>query len=101
MAIDFLYLGVVEPFNSLTVLPQTVLQLPILRHHISAQPMLLAFIPEPLITTTIRPRIHSEAVFFIILILSLVHAAVVPYVDSHPLHIVVKPFSLIASPIKP
>ena len=59
--------------------------------------MLLALIPEAFITATIRPCINAEPVLFIILILALIHAAVVPNVYSHPLHIVIKPFAFVAS----
>jgi len=101
LVVDVLYLGVVEPFNALAVLPQTILQLAVFRDHVGTQPMLLAPIPEPFITATVCPRVDPEAMFFIILILALIHAPVVPDVYSQTLHVVVKPFTFIASAVEP
>jgi hypothetical protein len=101
LVVYFLNLGIVEPFNTLAVLPQTILQLAVFRHDVGTQPMLLALIPEAFITATIRPCVNAEPMIFIILILALIHAAVVPNVYSHPLHIVIKPFAFVASAVEP
>ena len=101
LVVDVLYLSVVEPFNALAVFPQTILQLAVFRDHVGTQPMLLTPIPKPFIAATVCPCVNAEAMFFIIFILALIHTTVVPDVNSHALHVVVEPFTFVASAVEP
>ena len=101
MIVDCVNLILVEPFNSLTIFPQTKFDLAILGDEVSAQAMLLALVPVPLIAAPVCPGVNSETMLLIILVLTLVHPAIVPDVNAHALHVVVKPLALIFSAIEP
>ena len=63
--------------------------------------MLLALVPETFIAALICPRIDSESMLLVILVLPFIHPTVIPYVDAHTLHVVVQPLTLILAAIQP
>jgi hypothetical protein len=81
-------LRLIEPFNSLTILPETILHLVVLGNHICAETVLLALVPVTLVTATISPGINTKAMFFVVFVLTLIHAAIVPNVDAHAFHVI-------------
>ena len=99
LVVYLLDLGVVEPFNALTVLPKAILQFIVLRDYVSTYAMLLAPVPVALVTAAISPRVHSESMLLIIFVLALVNTAIVPNIYANALHVVFEPLTLITSTV--
>jgi hypothetical protein len=99
--IDGGHLDLVEPLDALAVLPKPVLNFVVFRNKVGADAVLLAFEPVSLIATSISPGVNAEAMFFVILVLALVHSSVVPQVDAHALHVVFEPLALVPSAVEP
>ena len=99
--VDCLDLILVEPLNTLAIFPQTELLFAILRHVVSAHPMLFTSIPVALVAPAISPSVDAEAVFLVILVLTLVNSAIIPNIDTHTLHVILEPLALVAPSIKP
>jgi hypothetical protein len=81
-------LRLVKPFNSLTIFPKTILHLVVLGNHICAETVLLAPIPVTFVAATISPSINTKPMFFVVFVLTLIHASIVPNVDAHALHVI-------------
>ena len=99
--VDRLDLGLVEPFDPLAVLPQAELHLVIFRNNIGAETVLFALVPITFIAALISPCVDSEAVLLVVFVLAAVHPSVIPDVNSHALHIIVEPFALVLTAVKP
>ena len=99
LVVDLLDLGVVEPFNALSVLPKAILQFIVLRDYVSTYAMLLAPVPVALVTAAISPRVHSESMLLIVFVLALVYTAIVPNIYANALHVVFEPLTLITSTV--
>jgi len=99
--VDSLDLSLVEPLNAFTVFPKAILQFVLLWHNVCAKSVLLSLEPVAFVATLVGPCVYSKAMFLIVLILTLIHAPIVPDIDAHSLHVVVKPLALILATIKP
>ena len=99
--VDCLDLGFVEPFYPLAVLPQTELHLVIFGNDVCAETVLFTLVPIAFIAALISPRVDSEAVLLVVFVLTAVHSSVIPDVNSHALHIIVEPFALVLTAVKP
>lgn len=97
--VDCLYLILVKPLNTLAVLPQTKLLFAVLWHVVSAHAMLLTSVPVALVAPAISPGIDAKAVFFVILVLTLVNSAIIPNIDTHTLHVIFEPLAFVAPSI--
>lgn len=93
-------LFLIEPLNSFAVFPEPGFRIAP-RHLVQPESVLLTAKPHALIHAMIGPSVHTEAVFLVIAVLSLVAPAVLPSVDSHPLHVVVEPLALVLAAIQP
>ena len=89
VVIDLLHLVLDKPFYSFAIFPKSILHLLVLGYYVLAESVLFSLIPVAFVASRISPGVDPKAVFLIILILSLVLAPIVPYVDAHALHIVV------------
>lgn len=63
--------------------------------------MLLASVPVAIVLAIVDPCVNTEAVLFIVFVLTLIGTSIVPDVDAHALHVIFVPFALVASTIKP
>jgi len=63
--------------------------------------MLLSSEPVALVTTAVCPGVYAIAMLLIIFVLTLIHSAVIPNINSHAFHIIFKPFSFVSSPVEP
>ena len=99
--IDCLHLGLIEPLDTLAILPQSILYFVVLGHHICAKTMLLAFVPVALVAPLVCPLVNAEAMLLVILVLASILTAIIPNVDSHALHVIVQPLTLVLTAIKP
>ena len=90
----------IEPSNPMPFFPYTNPYYAI-GLNISTFPILFSISPLSLISSTVRPIIDSETMFFVINILTVVFSTIAPVVNSFPLHIVILPFSFILPPICP
>ena len=99
--VDRLDLGLVEPFDSLAVLPQSELNLVIFGDNVCAETVLFTLVPIAFIAALIGPRVNSEAVLLVVFVLATVHPSVIPDINSHALHIIVEPFTLVLTTVKP
>jgi len=99
--IDGLYLSFIEPFDALTIFPQTILHLVVFGDDVGADAVLLSLEPEAFVATLIGPGVDTKAMLFVILVLALILTSVVPNVDAHSFHVVVEPFALVLATIEP
>ena len=99
--VNCLDLSLVEPLNTLTVLPETEFDLVVLWNDVCSDTVLLTLVPVSFIASAVGPGIDAKSVFLIIFILSLVHSSVVPDVDAHALHVVVEPLALVFTAVEP
>jgi hypothetical protein len=61
--------------------------------------VLFTTIPHALILSEVGPGVDAIAVLLVIAVLSLISPAVLPGIDTHTLHVIVEPFSLIFSAV--
>ena len=99
--VDCLHLGLVKPFDTLSIFPKTKLDLVVPGDHISSKPVLLTFMPEAFVAACISPRVDTVAVLFIIFVLSAVLTPIIPDINSHAFHVIVEPLALVLAPIEP
>jgi len=101
MIVYSLNLSLVEPLDTLAVLPETELYFVVFGHNVRPQTVLLTLVPKAFVAALVGPSINSEAMFFIVLVLSAVHPSVVLNVNAHTFHIVIKPLSLVLAAVQP
>ena len=99
--IDGLHLNLVEPLDALAIFPQTVLSFVVLGHHVSANAVLLSFVPVAFVASAVSPSVHTEAMLLVILVFTLVHSAVVPNVNAHTLHVILEPLAFVPTTVEP
>lgn len=99
--VDCGQLDLIKPLNSLAVLPKSMLRFVVLRNDVSADAVLLAFVPVALIAAAISPGVDTEPMLFIIFVLTLVHATIVPDVNAHSFHVVLVPFTFVTTTVQP
>ena len=99
--VDRLDLGLVEPFDPLAVLPQAELHLVIFGNNIGAETVLFTLVPIAFIAALIGPRVDTESVLLVVFVLATVHPSIIPDINSHALHIIVEPFTLVLTAVKP
>lgn len=101
LVVDSIDLAFIEPLDAFPILPQPKFDLVVLGNQISAQSVLLSFVPETLIAASVRPGVNTEAMLLVVFVLALVHSAIVPNVNAHPLHVVIEPLALVLAAIEP
>jgi len=99
LVVNCLDLGLIEPFDTFAIFPKTKLDFAVLGDEIGAETVLLALVPETFIATLISPGVDTKAMLLVILVLTTVHSAVVPDVNSHAFHVVVEPFALVLAAV--
>lgn len=99
--IDRLYLSLIEPLDTLAILPKAVLNFVVLWNDVGAQTVLLALVPIALVAALVSPCVDTESVLLVVFVLASVHTSIIPDVDAHTLHVVIEPLALILATIKP
>jgi len=88
------------PFETLSVLPSAVSDVS-LCIIVDAKPVLFSVLPLSVVLPSIGPREFSLAFFFVVVVLSLIFAAVVPGKDASALHLIDDPVSVELSTVRP
>ena len=81
--------------------PHLLLRKPALNDCVLSKSMLLAFLPVPLVLSSIRPRVPTISMLLILLIFAFVGLFVGPRVNSNPMHPACEPLADIDAPIRP
>jgi len=88
------------PFETLSVLPSAVSDVS-LCIIVDAKPVLFSVLPLSVVLPSIGPCEFSLSFFFVVVVLSLIFAAVVPGEDASALHFIDDPVSVELPPIGP
>jgi hypothetical protein len=97
--VDVLNIFFVEPFDSFSVFPKTILDLIFFRNKVCSEAMLFSFPPVAFIAPAVCPGVDAKPVFLIVFVLAFIAAAIVPDVESLAFHIVVDPLSFILATV--
>ena len=85
----------IEPFEALSVLPETVLDVSFSYIAVCSKTMLLPFVPPTLVLATISPIVDSIAILLILVMLAIVSYAICINTDTISLHFVVLPVTVV------
>lgn len=97
---DLFTLVQLEPFDTLAVLPQTILD-GLAGHLVRTESMLLAAAPVTLISASIRPGVDPIPMLLVVLVLTPILPPVLPSVHPKAIHIIIDPLALVLPPIEP
>ena len=98
--VDQSHRALVEPFHSLSVIPDAVLGVSC-TGFVSAESVLLPFAPPTLVLPPICPCVDAEAAFLIRLELADVLCLVCIHVESVAMHVVFRPLAAVLSSVCP
>ena len=90
-----------EPPDLLAVFPNAILLLPALFRDKYTETVLLPLIPPAGILLLVGPGVDAIAVFFVISVVALVHATILPSVDPEIIHDVTLPVPEVATTVTP
>ena len=99
--VDRLRLLFAEPFDSLAVFPQAVLNFVFLGHVVDAEAVLFAPVPVAFIDAAVCPLVHAITVFLVVPVKALVNSAIGPGVHADTFHVVLVPLSFEGAAIEP
>jgi hypothetical protein len=91
----------IEPFNTLSVFPKSVLDAWLIEVCIGSEAMLLSISPPAFIMASVSPFVDSKSFFLVLVVLPKVTDAVCIFIDSYPLHVILIPLAEIFAPICP
>ena len=91
----------VEPLDTLPVLPEAVLDGLLAGVDVGSESMLLALVPPAFVLASISPVVHTVAFFLVIQVLSVVAHAISVDVDAVAAHVVVGPLTEVLAAVLP
>lgn len=91
----------VEPCDPLAVLPKAVLHLAFARVFVDSEPVLLPVVPPAFVLAPVRPEVKAVACLLVFFVLALVGHSISVDVNTHAVHVIIVPVSVILPAILP